>query len=127
MSGAKHQPTLPLLRADHCMDKFPGQLDDPGYHQIVTKIDGKAVVVADTLNRDSRYSREDDERHVDAIVRACNSHDALVAALEKFVKACGRCNGTGSWVRYGRPVASRFDCDHCADDRALLKAARGES
>jgi hypothetical protein len=64
------------------------------------------------------------------IVRACNSHEALLARVAAHVAAC-ECGGTGR--RKGRPAWDppgktspivEFDCDYCAADRAALKAAK---
>lgn len=64
----------------------------------------------------------DFEQHtLNEIVRRCNSHDALVAAIEKSVSTLQRIEY--DTVRMGPTVCAEV----CADLRAALKAAKGEA
>jgi hypothetical protein len=61
------------------------------------------------------------------IVRACNSHDALVAALEHIVESIEDAKHVlGSDSREGRTLDAIMSCGAMIEVRAALKLARGE-
>lgn len=110
MPDTKHTPTpWEWLRDDRCTSKLKGCVVHAG-----------SAIVAEVLAKAMINSQSKSEANAEFIVRACNSHDALVDALKKMVIWH---DSIHSWTRPHAPLP-RLEAITAARE-ALVLVARG--